>query len=145
TTTANLALATPTGVAVSRAVGRHTMSGSGRDDAPFSGRIWQEIDRTVASVRAANCTARRFLEVDGPYGLGLTSVAGDEGWLRADELGARAGAWHVSRPKPRENCDLPERVSGGTYLVQGDSRPVPLIASDFFLGMRAIEAYETGC
>jgi uncharacterized linocin/CFP29 family protein len=121
------------------------MSGSGRDEAPFSGRVWQEIDRTVAAVRAANCTARRFLEVDGPYGMGLTSIAGNEGWLRPAELGASPGAWHVTHPHQRENCDLPDRVSGGTYLVQGDSRPVPLIASDFLLGMRAIEAYETGC
>src|SRR5438874_8211672 len=107
------------------------MNGTGRDEAPFTGRVWQQIDSTIAAVRAANCTARRFLEVDGPYGLGLTSVAGDEGWLRPHEHGAHPGAWQVSRPHARENCDVPERVFGGTYLVQGHARPVPLIASEF--------------
>src|SRR5438128_8105130 len=111
------------------------MNGTGRDEAPFTGRVWQQIDSTIAAVRAANCTARRFLEVDGPYGMGLTSVAGDEGWLRPNDQGASPTAWHVARPNPRENHALPNRVGGGTYLVQGNSRPVPLIASEFMLGM----------
>ena len=69
---------------------------SSRADGGFSQRVWDEIDRTVASVKAANCTARRFLEVDGPYGMGLTSVAGAEVRLQtAAPAGASAAQWNV--------------------------------------------------
>jgi uncharacterized linocin/CFP29 family protein len=131
--------------------GEGIMSGPGRDEAPFSGRVWQEIDQTIAAVRAANCTARRFLEIDGPYGLGLTSVAGDDGWLApaegvSDIGGAPPSAWNVLRPRERKLYDNPAYVNQkGTYLVSGITRPVPLIASDFDLGMRAVEAFEAGC
>jgi uncharacterized linocin/CFP29 family protein len=121
------------------------MNGPGRDEAPFTARVWQEIDQTIAAVRAANCTARRFLETDGPYGLGLTSVAGDEGWLASDDHGADYRRWNLTRPPEREPDAEPSGVGTGTYLVRGSSRPVPLIASEFELGMRAIEAYDTGC
>jgi uncharacterized linocin/CFP29 family protein len=121
------------------------MDGLAREEAPFSGRVWQEIDRTVSAVRAANCTARRFLEVDGPYGLGLTTVAGDEGWLPPNPYGADYQRWDVRRPPEREPGADPYRVPPGTYLVQGASRPVPLIASEFLLGIRAVDAYEAGC
>jgi uncharacterized linocin/CFP29 family protein len=128
-----------------------TMNGPGRDEAPFSGRVWQEIDQTIAAVRAANCTARRFLEIDGPYGLGLTSVAGDDGWLAPavgvpDAGGAPPGRWNVLRPDAREPNANPAYVrQKGTYMVSGRTRAVPLIASDFDLGMRAVEAFEAGC
>lgn len=129
------------------------MSGMGRDQAPFSGRVWQEIDQAVATIRGANCTARRFLTIDGPYGLGLTSVAGDEGWLQPggygailpNEYGAPYTRWSVTRPVPRRDGVDPSRVDPGTYLVRGFSRPVPLIASEFDLGIRNIEAFESGC
>jgi uncharacterized linocin/CFP29 family protein len=48
------------------------------------------------------------------------------------------------RPQGRDAGSAPSRVGGGTYLVRGNARPVPLIASEFLLGMRAIEAYEAG-
>src|SRR5688500_1902348 len=122
------------------------MDGTGRGDAPFSGRVWQEIDRTIAAIRAANCTARRFLDIDGPYGMGLTSVTGDEEWLPPrDEFGASYKQWDVPRPEPPPPGTAPVGVRGGTFLVSGESRAVPLIASEFRLGVRAVEAYEAGC
>src|SRR3954452_13925270 len=127
------------------------MNGPGRYEAPFTGLVWQEIDQTVAAVRAANCTAGRFLEIDGAYGLGLTSVAGDDGWLAPAvgvpvAGGAPPGRWNVLRPDARELNANPAYVrQKGTYLVSGITRAVPLIASDFDLGMRAVEAYEAGC
>jgi uncharacterized linocin/CFP29 family protein len=141
------------------------MNGLGRQDAPFSGRVWQEIDRTVCAVRTANGTVRRFVEVDGPYGPGLTSVVADEGWLEPNGRGADHRAWNVPRPEPRlevvpgqdpeqearvrvvprQTDDPLDHITGGTFLVRGVSRPVPLIASEFFLGIRAVEAFETGC
>src|SRR2546426_3000857 len=121
------------------------MNGIARDEAPFSGRVWQEIDRTVHVVRSANCTARRFLDIDGPYGLGLTSVVGEEGWLPPTGYGAAPLAWGVTRAADRYLDDDPGGVCGGTYLVRSPSRPVPLIASGFYLDIRAVEAYEAGC
>jgi uncharacterized linocin/CFP29 family protein len=121
------------------------MNGLARQEAPFCGRVWQEIDRIVGAVRAANCTARRFLEVDGPYGLGLTSVAGEESWLPPNDHGADYQRWHVRRPPVRDDGAEPAHVPPGTYLVRGESRPVPLIASQFEVGIRAVDAYEAGC
>jgi uncharacterized linocin/CFP29 family protein len=120
------------------------MHGLGREGAPFSGRVWQEIDQVVGSVRAANCTARRFLEVDGPYGLGLISVAGQEQYLAPVDRGARHQQWNVTQPEPPRGGDLAE-IRAGTYLARGPARPVPLIASEFRLGVRALEAFEAQC
>jgi uncharacterized linocin/CFP29 family protein len=102
-------------------------------------------DQTTTAVRAANCTARRFLEVDGPYGMGLSSVTGDDGWLAPDAQGAGYKNWNVTRPPERHDGAEPDRVGPGTYLVQATARPVPLIASEFVLGIRAIAAYESQC
>jgi uncharacterized linocin/CFP29 family protein len=120
------------------------MHGLGRERAPFSGRVWQEIDQVVHSVRSANCTARRFLEVDGPYGMGLTSVAGAEEYLAPLRRGAPHGRWNVTQPDGVPGGDLAE-IRAGTYLARGPARPVPLIASEFRLGVRAVEAYEAQC
>jgi uncharacterized linocin/CFP29 family protein len=117
-----------------------------RDESGLSGRLWQEIDQTVSAVKTANGTARRFLPIDGPYGLGLTNVAGGEGWLPPGPLGPAPTSWNVPRhPAALSVGDTPYVTGPGTYLVQGDSRPVPLIASEFYLGMRAVEASEAGC
>jgi len=121
------------------------MNGMGRDNAPFSGRVWQEIDQAVALPRGANCTARRFLPTDGPYGVGLTSVAGDDHWLDPNHLGPDSKAWGVTRAtKIEDGDDYIPVPSSGTFLVSGTSRPVPMILSEFALGLRTIEAYESG-
>jgi uncharacterized linocin/CFP29 family protein len=131
-----------------------------RTDAPFSPHVWHEIDCAVQAVRAANCTARRFLEVDGPHGMGLTNVGGAEQWLEPMRLGADFTRWNVTRPDRRIDVpygeDTPKIVDrqtgddlsgvhGGTFLARGMARPVPLIASPFSLGMRAIAAYDARC
>src|SRR5207302_5046171 len=100
---------------------------NGRDEAGFSNRVWEEIDRATAAVKAANCTARRFLEVDGPYGMGLTSVGGDEvrwvpagGGAPAVPVGGVGGtpAWGLP-PAPPGPAGFagPLVVGGGTYVV----------------------------
>ena len=116
-----------------------------RGEAPFSGRVWQEIDRAVQAVREANCTVRRFLEVDGPYGMGLTSVSGDEQILSPSVSGPKSVDWNVTPWSEGSWRELPVGVGAGTYLVSNPTRPVPMIVSDFYLGMRAIEAFEFGC
>jgi uncharacterized linocin/CFP29 family protein len=122
------------------------MSGLGRDEAPISGRVWSAIDQTVSGIRTANGTARRFLPIDGPYGLGLTSVAGRERWMVPGTQGAPSDPkrWNVARPDPRPAGAEPGYVHGGTYLVSSEARPVPLIASEFYLGIRAVDAFEAG-
>jgi uncharacterized linocin/CFP29 family protein len=121
-----------------------------RDSAPFSGRVWQQIDATVAAVKQGNCTARRFLEVDGPYGLGLTSLSRDDSWLEPQTTGATPDDWGVRRayvaPDAPPGSDPDERISGrGTYLVQASASPVPLIVSEFLLSIRNVEAFDDEC
>jgi len=122
----------------------------GRDSAPFSGRVWQQIDAAVAGVKQANCVARRFLEVDGPYGLGLTSLSRDDILLPPRHAGATPQAWGVRRaildPWAAPDADPDESISGrGTFLVQGSSSPVPLITSEFLVSIRGVEAFDDEC
>src|SRR5262245_21435973 len=121
------------------------MDSMGREESGLSSRLWQEIDHTVSGVRTANGTARRFLPVDGPHGFGLTSVAGDDAWTDPSTLGTNFGLWGVKRPTRPPGADLTALSGRGTYLVEAPSRSVRLIASEFYLGMRAVEAYEAGC
>jgi uncharacterized linocin/CFP29 family protein len=149
-----------------------TMDVLGRDNAPFSGRVWQQIDAAVNAVKQANCTARRFLEVDGPYGLGLTSLAGDDLRVNAGppgagpggavgafpgpgSVGATAGAWGVRASVPLvvggaavapPGADPDEPwFTRGTYLVQSPARPVPMVTSEFVLGIRNVESFDDEC
>jgi uncharacterized linocin/CFP29 family protein len=118
----------------------------GRDRAPFSGRVWQEIDRAVASVKASNCTARRFLETMGPFGIGLTSLASDDEWLDAGSEGAPPEAWGVPRAHPPKGGMIDQGYSPrGTYLVSAQTRAVPMIANEFLMGIRTIEAFDDEC
>ncbi|KAB7624388.1 family 1 encapsulin nanocompartment shell protein [Alkalilimnicola sp. S0819] len=63
-----------------------------RHSAPFPAEIWREIDAAVAAAASDLLTGRRFLDVEGPYGVGLTSVEiGADDFCRqpsADEAGA---------------------------------------------------------
>jgi uncharacterized linocin/CFP29 family protein len=122
------------------------MDSLGRDASGLSGRLWQEIDQRVSGVRTSNGTARRFLPVDGPYGLGLTSVAGDEAFAPPGPLGPNQHQWGVLRAAAPPPAIGLAGVSGpGTYMAEASSRSVRLIAGEFILGMRAVEAYEAGC
>lgn len=126
------------------------MDVQGRDSAPFSGRVWQQIDATIAEVRNSNCTARRFLEVDGPYGLGLTSLSSDDIFLPPHPLGSPPQDWGVRRavldPQVLADADPDERITGrGTFLMQGNTRPVPVITSEFLLSIRNVEAFDDEC
>lgn len=68
------------------------MSYLNRKNAFFSEDIWNKIDEAAIAAATDLLTGRRFLDVDGPYGVGLTSVeVGDEGYCRQpapDEAGA---------------------------------------------------------
>lgn len=57
-----------------------------RDSSGFPEEMWTRIDEAAVTAARDLITARRFLEVDGPYGAGLTSVElGAESYARAAE------------------------------------------------------------
>lgn len=68
------------------------MSYLNRHNAPFSSAIWEEIDQAAVEAAKEILTGRRILEVQGPYGVGLTSVEiGTDDYCRQpgpDEAGA---------------------------------------------------------
>lgn len=83
-----------------------------RKASDLSDELWERVD--AAAVRAARevLTGRRFLDLDGPYGAGLTSVElGGDFYCRqpaADEAGAVAGR-AISVPMIRKACQLSVR------------------------------------
>ncbi len=53
-----------------------------RDDAPFGEKVWAAIDGAVLGAAKGQLSGRRILHVDGPFGLGLTSLPGGEAAAR---------------------------------------------------------------
>ncbi len=45
-----------------------------RQDAPFDEEIWKMLDHTMVEAARSVLSARRLLDVEGPYGLGLKAV-----------------------------------------------------------------------
>ena len=77
--------------------------------APFGEEIWQRIDNAAVNAARDLLTGRRFLEVDGPYGVGLTSVeVGHDDFCRQptpQEAGAVMGR-AISVPMLRKDLRL---------------------------------------
>ena len=48
-----------------------------RDGTPFGVKIWEKIDATVTGVARARLSARRLLEIEGPYGYALQALFSD--------------------------------------------------------------------
>jgi uncharacterized linocin/CFP29 family protein len=88
--------------------------------APFSDEVWKRIDEAAVTAARDDLTARRFLDVDGPYGMGLTAL----------ELGAE------------DFCRQPEADEAGAVLSSTRALPVPMIRKTFKLSMRRIVAAE---
>jgi uncharacterized linocin/CFP29 family protein len=80
-----------------------------RSAAPFSDDIWKRIDDAAISAARDMLTGRRFLEVEGPTGVGLTSVeVGNDDFCRQpgpEEAGAVMGR-AISVPMLRKSFDL---------------------------------------
>lgn len=87
-----------------------------RASAPFSAGVWAKIDETVIGAASSQMTARRLLEMEGPYGLGLKAISGPD-----EEIIAAEGA--------------PVCISSTT--------PVPTIKHGFTLPMRDVADYES--
>lgn len=105
------------------------MSYLNRENAFFSNDIWGRIDNAAVMAATDILTGRRFLDVEGPYGVGLTSIeVGEEGYCRQpapDEAGAVLSR-AVALPMLRKSFGLSvRRIEGHVGMGQPlDLRPV---------------------
>lgn len=93
-----------------------------RAAAGLSEDIWNRIDETAVNAARDLLTGRRFLPVEGPYGLGLTAIeVGEDGYCREPEPG-EAGAVisrAISMPMLRRSFQLSiRRIEGFRNLGQ---------------------------
>lgn len=87
-----------------------------RKAAAFDPGLWEEIDAAASEAATDLLTGRRFLDVEGPFGVGLTSVeVGEDGYCR--------------EPKPDE---------AGAVVSRAIS--VPMLKKDFGISIRRLEA-----
>jgi uncharacterized linocin/CFP29 family protein len=88
-----------------------------RERAPFPAAIWQAIDEAAAKAARDRLTGRRFLDLEGPFGVGLTAIEiGHDGYCR--------------QPGPEE-----------AGVVMGHTIPVPMLRKSFQLSIRRVAAY----
>jgi len=105
------------------------MSYLNREAAGFSDELWNRIDAAALDAARDLLTARRFLDLEGPFGVGLTSLEiGVESYIsEADcELAATVGSSAIPVPMLQQPCSLSIRRIEG-HLRQGlplDLRPV---------------------
>jgi uncharacterized linocin/CFP29 family protein len=79
--------------------------------------VWQVLDETAVEAARARLTARRFLDMEGPFGLGLTAIeVGDDNPL----VGAEPGT---------------------ADMALGQAVGVPIIRKSFTLSTRRVAAY----
>src|SRR5882762_7143646 len=93
------------------------MDSLNRGQAPFPAEVWKMIDDAAVHAARDLLTARRFLDVEGPFGVGLTAIeVGNDDYCRqpgADEAGA----------------------------VMGRAIPVPMLRRHFRLSIRRVAAH----
>lgn len=88
-----------------------------RDRASFPEGLWGAIDQAAAKAARERLTARRFLDVEGPFGVGLTAIeAGNDDYCR--------------QPGPTE-----------AGAVIGRTVPVPMLRRSFRLSIRRVAAH----
>lgn len=83
-----------------------------REQAPFPADIWDRIDAAAVEAAKVLLTGRRFLEVEGPFGPGLTALetgtddySRDSGEHEADAIISQA----IAVPMLRKSCHLSTR------------------------------------
>jgi uncharacterized linocin/CFP29 family protein len=59
-----------------------------RDDVPFGSDFWANLDSTVKSIAVMELSARKLIFAEGPLGLGLQFVPGNERQIESSEKGA---------------------------------------------------------
>jgi uncharacterized linocin/CFP29 family protein len=85
--------------------------------APFPPAVWQAIDEAASGAARARLTGRRFLDLEGPFGAGLTTI----------EVGND------------DYCRQPEPDEAGA--IMGRAIPVPMLRKSFHLSIRRVAAY----
>lgn len=91
----------------------------GREDAPFSEALWQQIDQTVVAAARETLVARRFLPMAGPLGAGASFTSIDR-------------------------LDRAEGGEAGLSVMQGrDLAQIPQLYEDFWLYWRDLESSES--
>jgi len=86
----------------------------GRDDSPFGEQVWSMLDSAVVGAARSRLTARRLLDVEGPYGFSLKSIPLD---------------------------DVPVG-KGEVSMLAARTLPVPVLEVGFLLGARDLSAFE---
>lgn len=111
-----------------------------RYQASFGEGVWNQIDRAAMKAAGDRLTARRFLDVEGPYGPGLTTIeVGNDDYCRQpgpDEAGAVIGR-AISVPMIRKSFRLSVRRVAA-YLDNG----LPLNLSPVEDAAEAVAARE---
>ena len=87
-----------------------------RDQAPFPPELWRKIDDAAIAAARDRLSARRFLPLEGPFGIGLTAIecGNDESYRQ---------------PRASEAAS-----------VMGRTQPVPMIRQIFRISIRRIAA-----
>jgi uncharacterized linocin/CFP29 family protein len=93
------------------------MSSLNRDAAGLPEALWERIDAAALDAAAELLTSRRFLDLDGPFGIGLTSL----------EIGAESEV---------QQADGELAASVGSLSI-----PVPLLQQPFALSVRRVEGH----
>jgi uncharacterized linocin/CFP29 family protein len=88
-----------------------------REQAPFPSELWEQIDAAAVHAAKKYLTGRRFLDIEGPYGLGLTAL----------ELGAD------------DYCREPAGDEAGAVVSRAIA--VPMLRKSFRLSTRRLAAY----
>ncbi|MBK5969124.1 MULTISPECIES: family 1 encapsulin nanocompartment shell protein [Thiorhodovibrio] len=94
------------------------MSDLNRNAAGLPESVWERIDASALEAASEVLTGRRFLDLDGPYGIGLTSL----------EIGPEA------RVDADDDVDLAATI-GSRAL------PVPMVQRAFHLSRRRVEGH----
>jgi len=88
-----------------------------REDAPFGDQVWEAIDKTVVATAKSQLCARRLLHIQGPYGLGMTTLPS------GDKL-------------------IDEKTTGTARMTAPCVTPLAMIQSEFSVPVRDIAAFE---
>jgi len=98
------------------------MSGdvTGRVEAPFGSSVWGKIDSIVVGAASSQLAGRRILEIEGPYGLGMKAIPGND-----KPVGESTAVGDIT-----------------AELVSSPAIPLAAIQSKFSIPIRDVAAFE---
>ena len=101
------------------------MDSLNRGQAPFPSSIWKAIDEAASQAARDRLTGRRFIDLEGPFGAGLTTVeVGNDDYCREPgpgEAGAIMGR-AISLPMLRKSFRLSIRRIAAHIELTGASQ-----------------------